>query len=230
MSGRRRLERLQGLAFDVVLVAIAVAVSEDAVQAWLMEHPPFLYHGLAALHIVACPALLVATVAGYGKTGDLAELNRRDPGPLGWAGALLLCGSFVIPGVLGLLFRMPEWEYMATIFAPVIVVLPLWLWLMIVAERRGWIAPMKIGVAKPWWRVQALALLGWCYLVWLETMLLVAATHEGPLVEVGLPLGVLIDYLPVRVVLYYVRDSPRWEVWTITASVLHLLYRIVSAE
>jgi hypothetical protein len=229
MSGRRRLERLQGLAFDVVLVAVAVAVSEDAVQAWLMEHPPFLYHGLAALHVVACPALLVASAMGYGKTGDLAEINRPGPGPLGWAGALLFGGSFVIPGVLGLLFRMPEWEYMATIFAPVVVVLPLWFWLLIVAERRGWIAPATLGTPKPWWRVQALALLGWCYLVWLETMLLVAARHEGPLVEVGLPVGVLIDYLPVRVVLYYVRDSPRWEVWTITASVLHLLYRIVSA-
>lgn len=135
MSTRRRLERLQGVAFDAILVAIAVAVSEDAVQAWLMEHPPLLYHGLAALHIAACPALLVATAMGYGKTGDPAEI-----------------------------------------------------------------------------------------------MLLVAAGHDGPLVEVGLPVGVLIDYLPVRVVIYYVRDSPRWEIWTIAASVLHLLYRIAAAE
>lgn len=229
MSTRRRFERIEGFAFDAILVAVAVAVSEDAVQAWLLEHPPALYHGLAALHVVTCPALLMATMMGYGRAGDRDELQRRGPGLLGWATALLLCGSFMIPAVLGLTFDPPAWEFMATIFAPVVLVFPLWTAAAIVGERRGWLAPVKLGVPKPWWRVQALAVLAWCYLVWLETMLLVAAGQEGALIEVGLPLGVLIDYLPVRVVLYYVRDSSRWEVYTITLSVLHLLYRIAAS-
>lgn len=77
---RRRLERLEGVAFDAVLVAVAVAVSEDAVQSWLFEHPAALFHGLAALHVVTCPALLVAIAMGYGKAGGPEELQRRGPG------------------------------------------------------------------------------------------------------------------------------------------------------
>jgi hypothetical protein len=226
---RRRVERFQGVGFDALLVAVAVAVSEDAVQEWLMAHPAALFHGLAALHVVACPALLVAVVVGYGKAGAPAELQRTGSGVLGWATALMFGGSFVVPGVLGLRFDPPMWEYMLTIFAPVVVVFPAWMGALIVGERRGWLRPAAIGAPKPWWTVQALVLLGWAYLVWLETMLLVAAGRDGPLVEVGLPVGVLIDYLPVRIVVYYVRDSPPWEVWTIALSVAHLLYRIMTA-
>ncbi|MEZ4454692.1 MAG: hypothetical protein R3B09_34895 [Nannocystaceae bacterium] len=224
---RRRIERIEGVTLDAILIAAAVAVSEDAVQEWLMEHPPALFHGLALLHCVACPALLVAIFAGYGGTSE--ALERPGQGLLVWAMVLLFGASFLIPGVLGLLFRMPGWEFMTTIMAPVVVILPLWLWARVVAERRGWITPPKVGEPKPWWSVQALAVLAWGYLLWLETMLLVAAGREGPLVEVGLPLGVLIDYLPVRVVLYYVRESSRWERWTIALSVVHLLYRLVTA-
>jgi hypothetical protein len=91
------------------------------------------------------------------------------------------------------------------------------------------VTPARIDVPKPWWSVQALALLTWAYLIWLETMLLVAASETGPLSQVGVPVGVLIDYLPIRVAMYYVRDSSRWEAYTITATVLHLLYRIATA-
>lgn len=229
MGARSRIRRAEGVAFDAILVAVAVAVSEDAVQEWLLARPAALFHGLAALHVVACPALLMAIVAGYGAAGSPAEINRSGSGLLGWAAALLLGGSFVVPGVLGMLFEPPMWESMLTILAPVAVVFPLWVAGWIVAERRGWIAPVRIGEAKPPGLVRALAALAWAYLLWLETMLLVAAGREGPLVEVGLPLGVLIDYLPVRVVIYYVRESSRWERVTIALSVAHLLYRITTA-
>lgn len=223
---RRRVERIEGLTLDALLIAAAVAVSEDAVQEWLLGHPPALYHGLALLHAVACPALLLAVFSGHGRARE--ALERPGTGLLIWAVVLLFAAGFIIPGVLGLLFRPPQWEFLATIFAP-LVVLPLWAWAVLVAERRGWIAPAKIGAPRPWWSVRALALLTWGYLLWLETMLLVAAGREGPLVEVGLPLGVLIDYLPVRVILYYVREGSRWEIWTIALSVIHLLYRLVTA-
>jgi hypothetical protein len=51
----------------------------------------------------------------------------------------------------------------------------------------------------------------------------------GALAEVGLPLGVLVDYVPVRVMLYYIRDASRWEVVTIVASTLHLVVRLAMA-
>jgi hypothetical protein len=147
---------------------------------------------------------------------------------LGWASAFLWCGSFVIPGVLGLLFDPPMWLYMTSIFAPV-VIFPLWMTAIVVLERRGVIQPARVGVRKPWWSVQALAVLGWGYLITLELMLLTAATKTGPLVEVGLPLGILIDYLPARVVLYYIRLSSRWELATMIASILYLLVRLAIA-
>src|SRR5690606_22117107 len=50
---RRRVERIEGLTLDALLIAAAVAVSEDSVQEWLLGHPPALYHGLALLHAVA---------------------------------------------------------------------------------------------------------------------------------------------------------------------------------
>jgi hypothetical protein len=89
--------------------------------------------------------------------------------------------------------------------------------------------PAKVGVPKAWWRVQALALLAWAYLLWMETLMLVAAAKGGVLAEVGLPMGVLVDYVPVRVMLYYVRDATKWEVMTIVASTLHLIVRLAMA-
>lgn len=89
--------------------------------------------------------------------------------------------------------------------------------------------PARLGEKKAWWKVQLLALVAWAYLVWMETMMLVAAEEGGPLAEVGLPLGVLVDYVPVRVMLYYVRDASRWEVLTIVASTLHLVIRLAMA-
>jgi len=226
MARRRRLEQIEGIAFDAALIAVAAWVSEDAVQSWLFEHPAALYHGLAGLHVVTCPALLVAIMAGYGQTQALGE--RGGSWPLGWAAALLFAGSFMIPGVLGLLFDPPMWEYLVAIFAPVVVVFPLWVGALVIGERRGWSQPAAYGAPKPWWTVQALALLSWAYLLWLETMLLVAAGREGPLVEVGLPIGVLINYVPVRAVLYYVRERSRWERYTAILGALHLLYRLVA--
>jgi hypothetical protein len=139
--------------------------------------------------------------------------------------ALFLCGSFIVPGVLGLAIESELWVMMGAVFGP-FVVLPLWIGGVVLAERWKWIAPARVGERKPWFMVQALALLTWAYLVWLETMMLVAAERGGPLAEAGLPMGVLLDYVPVRIVLCYVRETTRWEVVTITASVLHLLYRL----
>jgi len=59
--------------------------------------------------------------------------------------------------------------------------------------------------------------------------MLVAAEKGGVLAEVGLPLGVVVDYVPVRVMLYYVRDASKWEVLTIAASTAHLVYRLAAA-
>jgi hypothetical protein len=224
---RRRLERIQGIAFDAILIAIAAAAGEQVVQSWLFEHPRALFHGLTALHLITCPALLVATVAGHGKAA--AELtSTRSGGLFGWTMALLWGGSFIIPGVLALIFRVAAWEMMTAIFGP-LVVFALWMWAIIVAERRGWVKPARLGEPKPWWSVQALAVLSWAYLIWLETMLISAAAKPGPLSQVGVPLGVAIDYLPVRIAMYYVRDSARWEVWTIVATVGFVLYQVATA-
>lgn len=225
MRWRNLVERSQGVALDVLAISVATIVATPTLQSWLRADPQLLYHVTVALHLVACPALLVAVVLGHGKAGTLQELQRRGPGVLGVATALLWCSSFVIPGVLGLLFRPPVWLFMTSVFAPV-AIFPLWMVVIVVLERRGVIAPTRIGERKPWWSVQALAVLGWGYLIALEMMLLTAAGKTGPLVEVGLPLGILIDYLPARVVLYYVRLSSRWELATMIASVLYLLVRI----
>lgn len=223
------LLRVQGLAFDVVLIGVAAAVAEDKVQAWLFDHPGALYHGLVALHLVALPALLVALIVGYGQAGRPEELNRQGPGLLGWAMIFLWCGSFVIPGVLGLIFRASAGEMVAAIFGP-LALFVLWMWALLMAEKRGLIPPGKIGEKKSVVLVQALAFVSWAYLLWLETMLISAASHQGPLVTVGLPLGVLIDYLPIRIALYYIRDHvPRWEVATMALSTVHLLVRIAMA-
>lgn len=222
------IERAEGFAIDSILVAAAALESEDAVQGWLFAHPRAIYHGLALLHMIACPAAIVAVVAGFGLAGRREEIQRTGPGVLGWALAGVVGGTFVIPAVLGLNFDLAAWEYMGAIFAPLAIV-ALWLGAIVFAERRGWISPARVGAPKAWWKVQGLALLFWAYLLWLETMLLVAAPIEGPLTRVGIPAGILIDYLPVRVVLYCARDSSRWERYTIAASVAHLLYRIAAA-
>jgi hypothetical protein len=223
------LLRVQGLAFDVVLIGVAAAVAEDKVQAWLFDHPEPLYHGLVALHLITLPALLVAIIVGYGQAGRPEELQRQGPGLLGWATVFLLCGSFVIPGVLGLIFRTSMGEMLAAVFGP-LAIFVVWMWALLMAEKRGYLPPGKIGEKKPFVLVQALAFLSWAYLLWLETMLISAAPHKGPIVTVGLPLGVLIDYLPIRIALYYIRDQvPRWEIVTMALSTVHLLVRIAAA-
>jgi hypothetical protein len=224
---RHRAERVEGIAFDVVLIAVATMVSSDAVEAWLLAHPRDLYYGVAALHVVTVPAVMAAVIGGYGSAE--AELAKPGPGILGWATALFLCGSFVVPGVLGLTLDQQLWVMMATVFGP-FVVMGVWVGVVIVGERRGWIAPVKTGAKPVWWKVQALALLAWAYLLWLETMMLVAAGKGGPLAEVGLPMGVLIDYLPVRVMIYLVRsEASRWEVLSIAAGTLYLVIRLAAA-
>lgn len=228
MQWRRRLERAEGVALDALLIGIATTFASPQVRSWLRDDPDVLYRVTALLHVIACPALLVAVVAGYGKAGTREQLERTGPDVLAWSVAMLWCGSFVIPGVLGLLFDAPLWMFMATVFAPV-VVFPAWMFVIVVLERRGIIQPARVGERKPWWSVQALALLGWGYLIALEMMLIVASTHDGPLVDVGLPLGILIDYLPVRVVLYYIRERSRWELATMVASIAYLLVRVAAA-
>jgi hypothetical protein len=227
MRWRNRLERVEGVAFDAILIGVATTFASPQVRAWLRGDPELLYQVTALLHVIACPSLLVAVVLGHGKAGSLDQLERKGPDVLAWAVVLLWCGSFVIPGVLGLLFKPPLWMFMGTVFAPV-AVFPLWMWIIVVLERRGVIQRARVGEAKPWWSVQALAVLGWGYLIALEMMLIVASTRQGPLVEVGLPLGILIDYLPVRVVLYYIRHRSRWELATMVASVVYLFYRLAT--
>jgi hypothetical protein len=117
---------------------------------------------------------------------------------------------------------------LTTIFGPLLL-LGLWVGGILWAERRQLLRTRRLDEKPHWLGVQLLAFLTWTYLVWTETMLLVAAGEEGPISRVGLPLGVLIGYLPVRVLLYYVRDTHRWEKITIGASVLHLLWRILTA-
>ncbi len=226
---RRGLVRVQGIAFDAILIAVAAAAAEDEIQSWLFAHPGALYHGLVVLHVLSCPALLVALVMGYGQAGRPEELLRQGSGVLGWVMALLWGGSFVIPGVLGLIFRTSVGEMLVAIFGPLAVFI-LWMWAILVAEKRGFIRPARIGEAKSYWSVQSLAILSWAYLLWLETMLITAGSREGALITVGLPLGILIDYLPIRIALYYVRDDvSRWELATMTLGVIHLFYRIVAS-
>ncbi len=209
----------------MVLFAVAVTVSADEIQAWLMAHPRQLYYGVSALHVVTVPAVMMAVVAGYGRTDQ--ELLKSGPGLLGWMVALFLCSSFIVPGVLGLALDSELWVMMSTIFGP-FVLLPVIAIAAIVAEKHGWVAPARVSETKAWWKVQALALLAWAYLLWLETMMLVAASKGGPLAEVGLPLGVLLDYVPVRVMLCYVRQTSKWEVATIAATTLHLVIRLAA--
>jgi hypothetical protein len=225
---RTHFERGQGVAFDVLLIAVAIAVSEEVVQAWLFDNPQSLSYGLSFLHLVTFPALFTALVLGYGRTGTPEEFKRQGPGLLGWASALFFGCSFIVPGVLGLLLNMEMWLYMLTIFGPYLLT-GLWIGGILWAEARGLRKPLNLDEKPPWFWVQALALLTWAYLVWTEAMLLVAACKSGPIVTVGLPLGVLVGYLPARVMLYYVRDPYRGEVHIIAASVLHLLVRLMIA-
>jgi hypothetical protein len=127
-----------------------------------------------------------------------------------------------------MLLEIKLWVGMATIFGPFLLT-GLWIGGLLWAEARGWKQPLRIGVKPHWFWVQALALLTWAYLVWTEAMLLVAAGESGPIASVGLPLGVLLGYLPTRVMLYYIRQPYRGEVYIIAASVIHLLFRLIIA-
>jgi hypothetical protein len=223
---RARVERVEGIVFDCMLATTVTLVSTDELQEWLFAHPRELYYGVSLLHVIAVPVVIMAVVAGYGRSEK--EMMKTGSGVLGWAMALFFCCSFIVPGVLGMTLDSQEWVMMVTIFGPIVLLFGGGA-LVAIAEQRGWIAPMKIGVAKPWWRVQALALLAWAYLLWMETLMLVAAAKGGVLAEVGLPMGVLVDYVPVRVMLYYVRDATKWEVMTIVASTLYLIVRLAMA-
>lgn len=226
MWHRSRLEQVEGIAFDVVLVTVAVMVSTDEVQAWLFEHPRELYYGVSALHVIAFPALICAVVAGYGRS-EQAMLGKGSS-VLVWATVLFFGCSFIVPAVLGLALDQQLWVMMGTVFGP-LVLLAAAVAALVYAEKRAWIAPAKLGAPKPWWKVQLLALLAWAYLLWMETTMLVAAEEGGALAEAGLPMGVILDYVPVRVMLYYLRDTSRWEIVTIVASTLHLLWRLGEA-
>lgn len=226
MSRRSALEKVEGFLFDVVLVAVAAMVASDEVQAWLFEHPRELYYGMSALHVIAFPALICAVVAGYGRSEQ--AMQGKGSSVLVWATVLFFGCSFIVPGVLGLVLDQQLWVMMATIFGPLALLVIAGVGI-VHAEKRKWIAPAKVGATKPWWTVQLLALLAWAYLLWMETLMLVAAEEGGVLAETGLPIGVVVDYVPVRVMLYYLRDTSRWELVTIVASTLHLLWRLAAA-
>ncbi len=225
-SRRAQAEKVEGIVFDCLLVAAVVMVSSDEVQAWLLVHPRELYYGVSALHVITVPAILIAVVSGYGRSEE--AMRQPGIGVIGWAVALFLGCSFIVPGVLGLAVDSQLWVLMATVFGP-FVGIGVGMFALVLAEKRGWIAPARVGEQKAWWKVQLLALLAWGYLLWMETLMLVAAAKGGPLAEVGLPLGVLVDYVPVRVMLYHVREASRWEIATIVASTLHLIVRISTA-
>lgn len=216
-----------GVAADLVLFAVVAWVSQDAVEGWLVAHPTGLHVGLSLLHLVTVPALALALLSGVGQTDELYRPGGATA--LVWSAVLFYGGGFVIPGVLGLLFRTPAWAMMATVFGPYLLA-GLAVGGLVWAEGRGWLAPRAIGARPGPLAAHALALLCWSYLVLLETMLLVAAGQAGPLSTVGVPAGVLIDYLPARVLLYHLRESSRWERWTIALTTLHLLWRVVDAR
>jgi hypothetical protein len=226
---RARIERIEGIAFDVVLLAIAAWVAEDWVQAWLLEHPAGLYWSLSALHLAAFPFMLYAIMMGWGRAGRPEEVNRSGSGALGWAVALYFGGSFVVPGVLTMVLDVQLWVMMTTIFGP-LGLFALVVTIAIVGEKRGWWPPAQMHARPSMLAVQALALVSWGYLVCVETMMIVAAGTDGPIGEVGLAFGVLINYVPLRVLLFYVRDSYPWERWTIVLTTLHLLLRVGSAQ
>jgi hypothetical protein len=227
VSRRSAAEKVEGFVFDGLLFTVAVMVSYDEIQAWLFEHPRELYYGMSALHVIAIPLVIVAVVSGFGQS-EHALRDHKGPNIVGWGTALLLGCSFIVPVVLAMSLDQQLGVALSTVFGP-FVVLAVMMTALVNAEKRGWIEPARQGEQKAWWKVQVLALVGWAYLLWMETLMLVAPEKGGPLAEVGLPLGVLVDYVPVRVMLYYIRDASRWEIATIAASTLHLVYRLAAA-
>ncbi|HUQ02647.1 MAG TPA: hypothetical protein VM261_09145 [Kofleriaceae bacterium] len=228
MSRRNVIERVEGFVFDVLLAAVAVMVTTDEIQAWLFEHPRELYYGVAFLHVVAMPVVMAAAVAGYGQSEKLMQHQTSGPNLLVWSMVLFYACGFIVPGVLGLALDTKLWVMMSAVFGPIVMLVVVGVG-AVMFEKWGWTQPAKVGVPKAWWKVQMLSLVGWAYLLWMETTMLVVAEKGGVLAETGLPMGVLVDYVPVRVVLYYVRDASRWEILTIVASTLHLIVRLAAA-
>jgi hypothetical protein len=228
VSRRRHLERVEGFVFDVLLVAVAVMVTTDEIQAWLFEHPRELYYGVALLHVIAMPVVMGAAVAGYGQSEKLMLNQTSGPNLLVWAMVLFYGCGFIVPGVLGLALDTKLWVMMSAIFGPIVMLVVVGV-AAVKLEKWGWTRPAKVGVPKAWWKVQLLAVVAWAYLLWMETTMLVVAEKGGVLAETGLPMGVLVDYVPVRVVLYYIRDASRWEIVTIVASTVHLIVRLALA-
>jgi hypothetical protein len=229
LSFRTTFERVQGIVFDVVLVGVAAWVAEDYVQQWLFDHPSGLYYGLSALHLIAYPFMLSALVAGWGHAGDREELQRRSAGPMIWSAVLYFAGGFIVPGVLALQLDIQTWVMMTTIFAPLALFFAA-VWISIVGERKGWWPPRRVDERPSALGVQALALLSWGYLIAVETMMIMAAAEGGPIGEVGVLLGILVNYIPLRILMFYIRESYSWERWTIAAGVVHLLLRLAAAQ
>ncbi len=228
VSRRKLLEKVEGFVFDVLLVAVAVMVTTDEIQAWLFEHPRELYYGVSLLHVIAMPVVMAAVVAGYGQSEKSMMDPRGGSNLLVWATVLFYACGFIVPGVLGLALDTQLWVMMSTVFGPIVMLFVIGV-AAVKFEKWGWTKPAMVGVPKAWWKVQTLALVAWAYLLWMETTMLVVAEKGGVLAETGLPMGVLVDYVPVRVVLYYVRDASRWEILTIVLSTLHLIWRLAAA-
>jgi hypothetical protein len=214
-----------GVAVDLALTVLLVALGIDPVFALVEAHRLEAAIALCAGHTIVVPA---GMLVGLIRSDELELIDGRTRmGKVMNAAFLLFCmlGWMLPLAVVAVSPRVPGALFMASIFAHVVPIAALVLLSLLRLEKSldrfaEWLAGRS--------GARVLAFVFAAYLAGVEVFLILLRTGRRSAAEMALPIW-LLAYVPTRLLLARLTGLRGPEVWTFALSNLHLLARLLLA-
>ncbi|MCP4871130.1 MAG: hypothetical protein GY898_20675 [Proteobacteria bacterium] len=212
---------LAAMAVDGGLMAESLALQLDPVARALAENEAILIWGLGAFQLLFLPLILLIPVARSTPTGDaVLGLAPETFASKAWPWLWTACfgAGFMVP-LLGLQVAPLAWT-IAVIVGPLLM-------LGVIG-----FAMVKLDDKKPSRRLSqgeslALTLGTFCYLALLEGMLFLDRPDEQ--LDVLVVPALLLAYLPIRLMLFMLRETKPWELATLAMAFVLLMAQLAPA-
>lgn len=212
---------IAAMALDGGLMAETLALQLDPVAQALADNEAVLIWGLGAFQVLFLPLILMIPVARSTPTGDaVMGLAPATVASKAWPWLWTACfgAGFMVP-LLGMQIAPGGW-LIAVIAGPLLM-------LVVIG-----FAMVKLDDKKPARRLSsteslALTLGTFCYLALLEAMLLLERPDEQ--LDIVVVPALLLAYLPIRLMLFMLRETKRWELATLAIAFVLLMAQVAPA-
>lgn len=225
------LRALRGFIVDLVLAGAAAALRFHPLYAFFQEHPAVVYWGVGLAHIAIAPVLTMHAFGGGRRTRDLVPSGEGAIHGRVYRAALVavLTTSFFVPFLCALTLRVAQNRAFsaAVFFAPYVFVA------LVMAPRDIGLVALRrtkfLFEARAGRVVLGVALT--IYLVLMEATMFLCAESREPASLLAALLGIVLSYLPIRLVIFYVatKSETRAEVVSLVLGTSFLAAQIAAA-